>query len=85
MMTQTWQLQEAKNKLSKVVDDALTQGPQIITRRGVEVVIVISYEQFKKMTVSEQKLSDFFRSSPLVDEELDLTRDKSAIREEITL
>lgn len=84
-MTQTWQLQEAKNKLSKVVDDALSQGPQIITRRGVEVVIVIAYEQFKKMTVSEQKLSDFFRSSPFVDEDLDLTRDKSAIREEITL
>ena len=84
-MTQTWQLQEAKNKLSKVVDDALSQGPQIITRRGVEVVIVIAYEQFKKMTVSEQKLSDFFRSSPFVDEDLDLTRDKSAIREEMTL
>ena len=84
-MTRTWQLQEAKNKLSKVVDDALSQGPQIITRRGVEVVIVIAYEQFQKMTASEQKLSDFFRNSPLASEELDLTRDKSAIREEMTL
>ena len=84
-MTHTWQLQEAKNKLSQVVDDALSQGPQIITRRGVEVAIVISYDQFKKMTASEQKLSDFFRSSPLVGEDLDLTRDKSAIREEIAL
>lgn len=84
-MTQTWQLQEAKNKLSQVVDNALSQGPQIITRRGVEVVIVIAYEQFKKMTVSGQKLSDFFRSSPLVDAGLDLTRDKSALREEMKL
>lgn len=84
-MTRTWQLHEAKNKLSQVVDDALSQGPQIITRRGEEVVIVIAYEQFKKMTVSEQKLSEFFRSSPLVGEELDLTRDVSAIREEIAL
>jgi len=84
-MTQTWQLHEAKNKLSQVVDGALRQGPQIITRRGEEVVIVIAYEQFKKMTVSEQKLSDFFRKSPLVSEELDLTRDKSAIRQEIAL
>jgi prevent-host-death family protein len=85
MMSHTWQLQEAKNKLSKVVENALSQGPQIITRRGVEVVIVIAYEQFKKMTVSEQKLSDFFRSSPLAGEALDLTRDKSPIREEIKL
>jgi antitoxin Phd len=84
-MTRTWQLQEAKNRLSQVVDDALNQGPQIITRRGVEVVIVIAYEQFKKMNLSEQKLSDFFRSSPLVGVDLDLTRDKSAIREDLTL
>ena len=84
-MNRTWQLQEAKNKLSEVVDEALSHGPQIITRRGVEVVIVIAYEQFKKMTASEQKLSEFFRNSPLAGEELDLTRDKSAIREELTL
>jgi antitoxin Phd len=84
-MTRTWQLQEAKNKLSQVVDDALNQGPQIITRHGVEVVIVIAYAQFKKMNLSEQKLSDFFRSSPLVGVDLDLTRDKSAIREDLTL
>jgi antitoxin Phd len=84
-MTRTWQLQEAKNKLSQVVDDALNQGPQIITRHGVEVVIVIAYEQFKKMNLSEQKLSDFFRRSPLVGVDLDLTRDKSAIREDLTL
>ena len=67
------------------MENALSQGPQIITRRGVEVVIVIAYEEFKKMTVSEQKLTDFFRSSPLVGEDLDLTRDKSAIREQIML
>ncbi len=36
-MIQTWQLQEAKNKLSRVIDDAINNGPQIITRRGVEV------------------------------------------------
>jgi len=80
-----WQLQEAKQKLSKVVDAALDQGPQIITRHGKEVVIVIGYERFRKMIAPDQKLSDFFLNSPLVDEELDLTRDKSAIRDEISL
>jgi prevent-host-death family protein len=84
-MTRTWQLQEAKNKLSQVVDEAVKQGPQIITRHGVEVAIVIAYDQFQKMTAAKQKLSDFFRNSPLVEEELDLTRDKSNIREEMTL
>jgi antitoxin Phd len=84
-MNRTWQLQEAKQKLSKVVDAALNQGPQIITRHGKEVVIVIGYERFRKMIAPHQKLSDFFLNSPLVDEELDLTRDKSAIRDEISL
>ena len=84
-MNRTWQLQEARNKLSEVVEEALSQGPQIITRRGVEVVIVIAYEEFQKMTASEQALSEFFRNSPLAGQELDLTRDKSAIREELML
>ena len=84
-MKRTWQLQEAKNKLSQVVDDAISDGPQIITRRGIEVVIVIAYEQFKKMAASEEKLSDFFSNSPLAGEELDLSRDRSAIRDEMKL
>ena len=47
MMISSWQLQEAKNKLSKLVDEAMTSGPQIITRRGVEVAIVLSVEEYR--------------------------------------
>lgn len=84
-MIQTWQLQEAKNKLSKLIDDAVEHGPQIITRRGNEVVIVLSYDEYRKLTASKQKLSEFFRQSPLAEVELDLTRDKSEIRNEFAL
>jgi prevent-host-death family protein len=77
----SWQLQEAKNKLSQVVDDAVNDGPQVITRHGVEVAIVISYAEYKKMIASRGKLSAFFRDSPLASVELDLTRDKSDARE----
>ena len=80
-MMSSWQLQEAKNKLSKLVDEALKSGPQIITRRGVEVAIVLSVEEYRQLTASEEKLSDFFRQSPLVDMEIDLTRDKSSVRD----
>ena len=71
-MIQTWQLQEAKNKLSQVVDNAVNSGPQIITRRGVEVVIVISYAEYQRMVASRGSLSDFFARSPLAGIELDL-------------
>ncbi len=78
----TWQLQEAKNRFSQVVDEALDDGPQMITRRGVEVAIILSYEQYRRLTAGRQKLSAFFGDSPLVDAELDLERDTSAIRDE---
>jgi prevent-host-death family protein len=77
----SWQLQEAKNKFSRVVENAVNDGPQIITKRGVEVAIIISYTEYQKMVASRGKLSTFFQDSPLVDVELDLTRDKSEARE----
>ena len=84
-MIRTWQLQEAKNKFSRVVDNAVNSGPQIITKRGEEVAIVLSYAEYQKMIASRGSLSSFFRDSPLAEVDLDLTRDKSAVREEIEL
>lgn len=85
-MKQTvWQIQEAKNKLSEVIDQALEQGPQIITRRGVEAVIVLSYPEYRKLLLTQNKLSDFFRESPLNGVALDLRRDKSSWRNDAAL
>lgn len=84
-MVRVWELQEAKNKLSEVVDEALSHGPQIITRQGVETAIVLSYADYRKLLLNQQKLSPFFRESPLVDVDLDLSRDTSPNREDITL
>jgi antitoxin Phd len=81
----SWQLQEAKNKFSRVVANAVNDGPQIITKHGVEVAIVISYAEYQKMIASRGKLSTFFRDSPLVDIELDLGRDKSDARKDFDL
>jgi antitoxin Phd len=84
-MARVWQLQEAKNKLSEVVDEALKHGPQVITRRGVETVIVLSYAEYRQMALTQKKLSDFFRDSPLADIDLDLTRDTGGLRADIAL
>ena len=84
-MIQTWQLQEAKNKLSRVVDNAVNSGPQIITKRGVEVAIVLSFAEYQKLVASRGKLSTFFRESPLAEVGLDLTRDKSEARKDLDL
>jgi prevent-host-death family protein len=84
-MIHTWQLQDAKNKLSRVVENAVNEGPQIITKHGVEVAIVMSYAEYQKMIASRGKLSTFFQESPLVDIELDLARDKSEARKDFDL
>jgi antitoxin Phd len=84
-VTQSWQLQEAKNKLSRVVENAVREGPQIITKRGVQVAIVISYADYQKMLASRGKLSTFFQESPLAGIELDLARDKTEAREGLDL
>lgn len=84
-MTNTWQLQEAKNKFSEVVEAALSDGPQVITKRGVETAVVMSYKEYRKMTLKQKKLSEFFRESPLVGSGIDLTRDDSPLRDDIEL
>ncbi len=82
-MARVWQLQEAKNKFSEVVDEAVNHGPQLITKRGVETAIVLSYADYRKLLLQQQKLSDFFRESPLVGLNLDLQRDTSPTREDV--
>lgn len=84
-MQRTWQLQDAKNRFSEVVEEAITQGPQVITRRGIETAVVLSYIEYRRLQLGQTKLSDFFRQSPLVDVELDLTRDSSPLRDDIEL
>jgi prevent-host-death family protein len=84
-MGSIWQLQEAKNKFSEVVEAALKDGPQVITKRGVETAIVLSYEEYRKMLLNQKKLTEFFRESPLVGIDLDLARDSSSLRDDLLL
>jgi antitoxin Phd len=77
-MQRVWQIQEAKNKLSEVVEGALEEGPQILTRRGVEVAVVLSFSEYQEMKKQQTSLLEFFQRSPLG--ELDLERDRSPVR-----
>jgi len=80
-MSMEWQLQEAKNRLSHLVKEAAHDGPQIITVRGEPSAILLSMEEYQRLTMPRTKLTDFFRSSPLCDEELDLERSSDMARE----
>jgi len=75
-----WQLQEAKNRLSRVVEQALEEGPQTITLRGKPAAVVLSVKDFEKLTRPSQSLSEFFKRSPLQGVNLDLKRSKDLDR-----
>lgn len=79
-MKNTWQLQEAKSKFSEVVDRALAQGAQIVTRRGKKAVVVMPFEEYERLTQRTGSLAQFLMASPLFGSELAIERDKSLPR-----
>lgn len=79
-----WQIQTAKAKFSELFRLARTEGPQRITRQGKEGVVMISDEQYNRLTVKAHQpksIVEFFRKSPLVGIDLDLERDKDPGRD----
>lgn len=45
-----WQLQEAKSRFSELIDDTLEKGPQVVTRRGIDTAVIVSVEEWRKLT-----------------------------------
>lgn len=80
----TWQLQEAKGKFSEVVKRALKEGPQGITVRGEPVAVVISREEYARLTHPKPGFLAFMRSSPLMGAGVKTLREQSPSRK-ITL
>ena len=76
-----WQLQDAKNRLSQLLRDAETAGPQVISVRGRETAVVLSVKDYKKMSARKGTLVSFFRCSPWADVEMDLDRSKDTGRD----
>jgi antitoxin Phd len=60
-----WQLQEAKNKFSEVVDKAISTGPQEITRHGKKTAVVLSFEEYRRLRRRTSSIAEFFHRSPL--------------------
>jgi antitoxin Phd len=76
-----WQLQEAKNRLSEVVRKASDEGPQVITLRGDNVVVVVAAGEYARLTRRPKgSIVDFLRKSPLGGTALDLTRSRDTSR-----
>ena len=62
-----WQVQEAKQKFSALVQRALDEGPQIVTRRGEEVVVVLSAREYRRLTGGAPDFKAFLLAAPDLD------------------
>ena len=76
-----WQLQEAKARLSEVVEKAAKEGPQKITVHGELAAVVISSEEYERLKQPKDSFIQFMRRSPLYGLELDLRREQTLTRE----
>jgi len=76
-----WQLQEAKNKLDQVIQKARASGPQTIAVQGKEAAVVLSAEDYRRLTEKKNSLVSFFQSSPWAEVEIDLTRSRETGRD----
>ena len=77
----TWQLQEAKQRFSRLVQCALDEGPQFVTRRGEEVVVVLSADEYRRLTGEKMSLAEFLLADGPDFSLLELERSKDLPRE----
>jgi prevent-host-death family protein len=77
-MNAVWPLQDAKNKLSELLDTVIKHGAQTITRHGKPIAVVVSAEAYARLQPAE-KLVDILRGCPVKDWQLE--RDLSPARD----
>jgi prevent-host-death family protein len=65
MGAQTWTVAEAKARFSEVIDLAKSKGPQTVTRRGRDAVVIVAAEEWERRTKRKGNLAEFFAASPL--------------------
>ncbi len=76
----SWQLQEAKQGFSDLVRRTLAEGPQVVTRHGEEVVVVVAAADFRQRSEREADFTAFLLAGPDFDL-LDIERSREPARD----
>jgi antitoxin Phd len=77
-----WQLQDAKQRFSALVRRARSEGPQIVTRHGEAVAVVVSIEEFRRLTGDKPDFKQFLLAAPELDAlEIDRSRELARVVE----
>ena len=74
-------IKDARANFSTLVDKAMSDGPQIVTRNGKKAVVVVSVEEWMRRERRCGDLVDFFANSPLREEGIEIERQRDYPRE----
>lgn len=76
-----WTVASAKAHLSELIERALSEGPQTITRRGRPEVVVVARQEWERRNRRAGSLADFFARSPLAGSGVVIERVRDAPRD----
>lgn len=57
-LSNTWPVQDAKAHFSEFLQAAITQGPQLVTKRGVEAAVLVPVVQWRQMQAAAPNIKD---------------------------
>lgn len=64
----TWQVQTAKQRFSELVERAVNEGPQIVTKHGREAVVVLDIREYRRLLGVPMDFKEFLMSMPPIDD-----------------
>lgn len=70
-----WQIETAPSEFPKLVEKALSAGPQIVTRQGEDAVVVLSVDEYRRLTEGGPSFKQLLASAPLDDIDLERSAD----------
>jgi len=76
-----WPVAAAKTHFSAMIDRALAEGPQMVTRRGKRTVVVVPAEEWERRSKRIGSLAEFFAASPLRGSRLKVQRARDLPRD----
>ncbi len=63
-----WQIQEAKQRFSEMIRAVTSEGPQVITRHGEDIAVVIEIGEFHRLTRPSADLASILLGGPKLDD-----------------
>ncbi len=74
-----WQIQQAKARFSELVDRALKEGPQTVTRHGKAVAVLVPADEYRRLRTGGRTLKALLAAAPLEGVEIGRSRDTGRV------